>query len=211
MRRTLLATVVVFTGLVLSACDTAAPAAVEAPATEVRVATVDGLAVVVGEVERELRRSRGTGSADQAMRRLVEIKVQQAMMLRERVIRTADYSSYLSGLVKENARREAALQKGEAVYGPTKLEPDYYFGYRFDTEVVALKERLATSALRASEADLRAFHETVKKLGITGFEENRDRIHALWLDQRYRELIQAQVRQAQVDIDHDVLDRIPVQ
>jgi hypothetical protein len=226
-------------------------------------------------------------------------------MLREGVIQTADYGSYLDGLAKENARREAALRSGEAVFGPTKLEPDYYFGYRFDAEVIALKERLQAGELRASEADLRAFYTSAKarllnqgtettvdvltfarnasdaeqraneagrrlragadaatvarSLGATvrrdttrggsridptvalvaglrpgevshaldtgkalvvirvvaksdlGFEQDKDRIHALWLDQKYRELIQRQVRQAEVDIDHDVLDRIPTQ
>jgi hypothetical protein len=315
MRRTLLAVVGLLVALVLSACSpsggTAVSAGVSVPATDSRVAMVDGLAVVVGEIERELRRSRGPGSTDKALRRLVEIKVQQAMMLREGVIQTADYSSYLDGLAKENARREAALRKGEAVFGPTKLEPDYYFGYRFDAEVIALKERLQAGELRASDADLRAFYTSVKarllnqgtettadvltftrdaddasdatdaeqraneagrrlragvdaatvarSLGATvrrdttrggsridptvalvaglrpgevshvldtgktlvvvrvaakkdlGFEQDRDRIHALWLDQKYRELIQRQVRQAEVDIDHDVLDRIPTQ
>jgi hypothetical protein len=309
MRRTLLAVVGLLVALVLSACSpsggTAVSAGVSVPATDSRVATVDGLAVVVGEIERELRRSRGTGSADKAILRLVEIKVQQAMMLREGVIQTADYGSYLDGLAKENARREAALRKGEAVFGPTKLEPDYYFGYRFDAEVIALKERLQAGELRASEADLRAFYTSAKarllnqgtettvdvltfarnasdaeqraneagrrlragadaatvarSLGATvrrdttrggsridptvalvaglrpgevshaldtgkalvvirvvaksdlGFEQDKDRIHALWLDQKYRELIQRQVRQAEVDIDHDVLDRIPTQ
>jgi hypothetical protein len=94
---------------------------------------------MVGEIERELRRSRGVGFADQALRRLVEIKVQQAMMLREGIIQTADYSSYLDSLVRENARRKAALRKGEAVFGPTKLEPDYYFDYRYVLQLAELE------------------------------------------------------------------------
>ncbi|MBM7789890.1 hypothetical protein [Tenggerimyces flavus] len=208
MGRTLLALAAVVTTLVLAAACSPSSSAVTSP--DIRVATVDGLPVVVGELQRELRRSRGAISADQALRRIVEIKVQQARMLREGVIQTADYSSYLGGAEKENARRKAALHKGEAVYGPTELEPDYYFGYRFDTEVVALKERLAARELRPAEADLRAFHESVKT-HLTDFEQNKERIHALWLDQEYRALIQAWVRQAEVDIDHEVLDRIPLQ
>lgn len=197
----------VFTTLALAACS---PSSSTVTSADTRVASVDGLPVVVGEVQRELRHSRGAISADLALRRIVEIKVQQARMLREGVIRTADYSSYLGGAEKENARRKAALHKGEAVYGPTELEPDYYFGYRFDTEVVALKERLAASELRPTEADLRAFHESVKA-HLTDFEQNKERIHALWLDQEYRVLIQTWVRQAEIDIDHEVLDRIPLQ
>lgn len=311
------------TALVLSACapsnGTATSIAHKGPTTNARVGTVDGLEVVVGEVEREFRRSRGSGSATeattQAFQRVVAVKVQQAMMLREGVIADAGYGTYLSGLTKENARREAALRKGEAVYGPTSLEPDYYFGYRFDIEVTALKERLAAGELRVDEADLRTYYESVKarlfnkgtkttadiltiphpvtdaeqrageverrlragenaeaiarsldiaarrdtitvetattrigsqadpisaacealqpgevsrvldtgeafvvvrsvakqSLGFTTFEHNEERIRSLRLDQKYRELIQSQVRQAEIDIDQDVLGRIPLQ
>lgn len=236
MRGVLFAIVGALTALLLGGCSVSGGAVVSAgvsvPAGHARVATVDGLAVVVGEVERELRRTRGTGSTDQAMRKLVEIKVQQAMMLERGIIETADYGSYLASLAKENARREAALSKGEAVYGPTKLEPDFYFGYRFDTEVIALKERLRATELHASDVELRAFYvKTKQRLGNSAtettadvltftkggekkeidFERDKERIHALWVDEEYRQLVQRRARQAEVDIDHDVLVRIPSQ
>lgn len=165
--------------LALSACAPAIATTAPSPSAEATVATVDGLPITVGELQRELRRARGAGTSNEAtrtaLRRLTAIKVQQRLMLREHVIADASYDSYLRSLATENARREVAIRNGEAVYGPTRLEPDYYFGYRFDVEVLTLKERLASS------------------------------------DQEYRDLIQRHVRQAEVDIEQDVLDRIPPQ
>ncbi|MFK4085172.1 peptidyl-prolyl cis-trans isomerase [Kribbella sp. NPDC020789] len=123
------------------------------------VATVNGEAVTAGELRREM--ARGSGR-EAALQRLTEIKVQQTLLRVNGIAKDTSYAGFLSQLDQENRRRAVARSKGEPVYGPASFDEDQYFRYRFDTDIVHLKQRLAGRELPTGDKVLRRYYESVK-------------------------------------------------
>ncbi|GAB3922676.1 hypothetical protein GCM10029976_011720 [Kribbella albertanoniae] len=128
------------------------------------VATVNGDPVTAGELGREM--ARGSGTPEQvraaALQRLTEIKVQQALLRTKGISNDTSYTGFLRQLDEENQRRAEARRNGAPIYGPASFTEAQYFRYRFDTDVVQLKQQLAGRDLPTSEKQLRKYYASVR-------------------------------------------------
>ncbi|GAA1716786.1 hypothetical protein GCM10009745_76690 [Kribbella yunnanensis] len=170
------------------------------------IATVNGDQVTAGELRREM--ARGSGRAA-ALQRLTEIKVQQALFRAKGIVSDTSYAGSLRQFEQENQRRAAARSKGEPVYGPARFDEGQYFRYRFDTEVLQLKEKLAGRELPVDEKALREYYDSAGQKFFTKesprtplrFDVVRDRVKTQYLDESYRALVRRLARQATVQFD----------
>jgi len=100
---------------------------------------------------------------------LISIKVQQLQARQRRVVvaltpqgpfipADPSYAAFLANLQRENQRRQAALQKGEAVYGPTQYDEDGFYRYFFSRMVEQLKQQLSQGDWAPSDQTLEALY-----------------------------------------------------
>lgn len=111
-----------------------------------------------------------------ALADLTSIKLQQLFAQQHHVVValtpqgpfiTADpsYTIFLDNLRRENDRRQAALQKGEPVYGPTQFDEDTFYRYFFSKMVEQLQQQLSEGEWAPSAATLSAFYAERKETG----------------------------------------------
>jgi hypothetical protein len=105
---------------------------------------------------------------------LTSIKVQQ-LLARQYHVRvaltpqgpfiTADpsYAVFLKNLSAENARRQAAVKKGEPIYGPTQFDEDTFYRYFFSKMVEQLQQQLSEGDWKPSTATLEALYAERKE------------------------------------------------
>ncbi|MCM3746416.1 peptidylprolyl isomerase [Paenibacillus pasadenensis] len=93
---------------------------------------------------------------------LVRIKLNQLLMKQNGVKPDLSYRTFIAGWQKENARRKAAVAKGEPIYGPVEYSESEYFRYVLTNDEVALKDRLEQGEFKLTEEELRARYKAAK-------------------------------------------------
>jgi|GEM_PF-3495237 len=105
---------------------------------------------------------------------LTSIKVQQLLARQSHVtvaltpqgpFLAADpsYAVFLKNLGAENERRQAAIKKGEPIYGPTQFDEDTFYRYFFSKMVEQLQQQLSEGDWQPSTATLEAFYADRKE------------------------------------------------
>lgn len=74
------------------------------------------------------------------------------------------YTVFLKNLSQENDRRQAALAKGEPIYGPTQFDEDTFHRYFFSKMVEQLQQQLSEGDWQPSTATLEAFYADRKEI-----------------------------------------------
>ncbi len=105
---------------------------------------------------------------------LTSIKVQQLLARQYQVMialtpqgpfLAADpsYAVFLKNLEAENERRQAAVKKGEPIYGPTQFDEDTFQRYLFSKMVEQLQQQLSAGDWKPSSATLEALYAERKE------------------------------------------------
>ncbi|WP_372633085.1 peptidylprolyl isomerase [Cohnella sp.] len=96
---------------------------------------------------------------------LVRTKVELQLAKRAGVEENIGYEHFLERLKIENARRAAAVERNEAVYGPTRLDArSYYFHELTLIRQAAIEAMLASGALSVTETELKEQYEAYRTL-----------------------------------------------
>jgi hypothetical protein len=105
---------------------------------------------------------------------LTSIKVQQ-LLARQYHVRVAltpqgpflaadpSYAVFLKNLDAENERRQAAIKKGEPIYGPTQFDEDTFYRYLFSKMVEQLQQQLSEGDWKPSTTTLEAVYAERKE------------------------------------------------
>ncbi len=158
------------------------------------VATVNGTPIVWREFQMQMREQRGEvytyyqqqyqASTDRssfwtttygqetpeqklkelALDQMVRIKVEQQLAKQYGIPTTVDYMAFLSNWKKENERRQSAVDKGEAIYGPIQYGEREYYEYVHDNLVTALKKAVAQSNGEVTDALLREVYKADREM-----------------------------------------------
>ncbi|KRE36567.1 peptidyl-prolyl cis-trans isomerase [Paenibacillus sp. Soil724D2] len=98
----------------------------------------------------------------QAMDQLVKAKVQQIEAKKYGILDDTSYDAFLSRLKQENERRNAALAKGQIIYGPTQYTEQMYYGYVLSNMAIQLKKALAEKSWQITDSDLQNYYDQIK-------------------------------------------------
>lgn len=159
------------------------------------------------------------GLKNKALKHAVKIKVQQIKMVDENIMESSSYQYFLGELTTENSRREQALNQGSVVYGIQQYTEKSYFDYLFENRLIRLKEIMGKNELAASDQILEQFYEEIKvnypffqneNGGYREFADVKGAVQARYIDMRYEEWVENQVKHAKVDIHENLFDRLPV-
>lgn len=159
------------------------------------------------------------GLKNKALKHAVKIKVQQIKMVDENIMESSSYQYFLDELTTENSRREQALNQGSVVYGIQQYTEKSYFDYLFENRLIRLKEIMGKNELAASDQILEQFYEEIKvnypffqneNGGYREFADVKGAVQARYIDMRYEEWVENQVKHAKVDIHENLFDRLPV-
>ncbi|GBF74009.1 hypothetical protein PA598K_02338 [Paenibacillus sp. 598K] len=96
---------------------------------------------------------------EQALKDAVRMKVELRQAYQHDIIESALYTDLLALMAQENKRREAAVAKGEPIYGPVRFEADGFIDFYRSKIRTTLREELAREELAPTEAELRAYYE----------------------------------------------------
>ncbi len=97
-----------------------------------------------------------------ALRDAIAMKTELQLAREYGVADDISYGSLLALMEKENSRREAAVAKGEPLYGPASFEEDSFIGFYRSKLAASVKEIWAEKELAPSERELEAFYEGIK-------------------------------------------------
>lgn len=93
----------------------------------------------------------------------VRIKIQQILMKENGIAGDISYEGFLKSLKEENEKRQDAVKKGQAIYGPEQYGANEYFDYQLANYVYKLKQKLFSGKSAASEEELRKKYESDKE------------------------------------------------
>lgn len=96
---------------------------------------------------------------DEAVRKKVLLTLAEAHQL----VPGASHEALLEEMRRENARRQAALEAGQPVYGPVRFDESNFTDFYVGKLRVELAERLAERDLEASEEQLLRHYEGIKE------------------------------------------------
>lgn len=99
---------------------------------------------------------------DRALKECISIKIQQALAKKNGLIDDITYDAFLKKLSQENKRRKDAVSKRQVVYGPIQYDENGYFNYVFSNLIMKLKEKLADTEYKPTDAELKAYYERVR-------------------------------------------------
>jgi hypothetical protein len=102
-----------------------------------------------------------------ALDRLIDYKLQQRLAISYGLEVPADFGQFLQRLQQENKRRNAALQNGSPIYGPTQYDEWGYYDYVHSNMLIGLKSKMLGTELKVTEDEVRDAYEQ-------------------WKDERYR-------------------------
>lgn len=97
-----------------------------------------------------------------AIEEAVRMKVELQLARQHGVVSEISYRALLQEMEKENERREAAIARGEAVYGPSRFDESSFIDFYKSKTAALLKETIADSQLLPSEQQLKLYYESVK-------------------------------------------------
>ncbi|MFJ9896713.1 hypothetical protein ACIQPR_25630 [Streptomyces sp. NPDC091280] len=185
-----LAALVTAVSLLTAARDTPRPA--PAPALTATVATIDGQAVPVRELNLYLAQERAAtfshfqqkyGAADgpafwttshngqtpaaylkkHALADVTEATVRLRLAQRYGLLADSSYAAFLAGWRSENARREKAVAAHQVIYGPVQYTEPNYFTYILGNIDFDLAEKLSrTGVIKTPDSALRAYYTAHK-------------------------------------------------
>lgn len=98
-----------------------------------------------------------------ALDECMRIQVELGLAKRHGIVPDTSYAAFLKALDRENERRRAALARGEPIYGPQQYREDDFLVYVMNNLRLALQRQLAGNELKASEAALREYYQSVKE------------------------------------------------
>lgn len=102
--------------------------------------------------------------SEEAMDRLLEIKVAQQLAVKYGILKDSSFSAFLKEFDLENKRRAKALTNKEVIYGPRQYSQLTYYDYRHANMINSLKSKWSEQELDISDDKLMDY-----------FEQNRDR------------------------------------
>lgn len=94
---------------------------------------------------------------------LKSIKIQQSLFKKYGVVSDISYDGFLAQLEEENKERDKKIKEGQPVYGPVSYGESDYYEYLFYNNVIALKETLDKTILRATQEELKAYYDLVRE------------------------------------------------
>ncbi|OCT11075.1 hypothetical protein A8709_05100 [Paenibacillus pectinilyticus] len=143
----------------------------------------------------------------------VKVKVQQIVMQEKGIVADISYATFLRNLADENARRKAAIQKKEPIYGPIQVGEHDYFAYLMSNAVIKLKQVLAEKELDATEAKLKAFYEVSVKgsdQGNATYDDQKAQVKQRYVDEKYAAYVDDLIRHANVEVQERVYADVDV-
>ena len=149
----------------------------------------------------------------EAMQACAEIIVIQQFAQKYSILDDISYDTFYRDFQAENARREAAIQKNEPVFGPVQYGEYEYFRYLLSNTVITIKDALKNDSSFYTEAELEEYVD--QKLANRQFpssveyEKEKANFLSSFIDGKYDETIQALFERADVDFDEDLANSIP--
>lgn len=101
---------------------------------------------------------------EEAMDRLLEVKVAQQLAVKYGILKDSSFSAFLEEFDLENQRRAKALTNKEVIYGPRQYSQLTYYDYRHANMINSLKSKWSEQELDISDDKLMDY-----------YEQNRDR------------------------------------
>lgn len=97
---------------------------------------------------------------ERALNDAVRMKVELQLAREHNLVEDVAYDALMREMERENARRAAAVERGEPIYGPARFEESAFIDFYRGKIKTWLKEALAETVLRPSEEQLLAFYES---------------------------------------------------
>lgn len=140
-----------------------------------------------------------------ALKQCIRTKIQQILAKQNGIIADCTYSRFLADLGRENVRRKRAIEDKEPIYGPVVYEEGRYFDYLLSIVVINLKEKLLRKgAFSVTEEELKEYYAGAEYDPEQSFDNLKGIIKLRIIDRKYEELIDGLVRQASININHDI-------
>lgn len=132
---------------------------------------------------------------ENAVKKLVRIKVQQILARQKVVIQDISYQGFLKDLEKENRRRAEVIKNNRVIYGPVKFNEKEYFDYTFSEMVFQVKDKIKKE-LSIDEKELIEYYETIKDKSF----KKREKIRILKISAPYSSKYKTQKEDAEYKI-----------
>lgn len=97
--------------------------------------------------------------SEQAIDRLLKIKVAQQLAVKYGILKDISFSAFLKEFDVENKRRAEALENKEVIYGPKQYTQLTYYDYRHANMMNSLKRKWSEQELDISDAKLTDYYE----------------------------------------------------
>lgn len=94
---------------------------------------------------------------------LVRTKVEQIWSKQLGLMTDISYPKFLDELEAENQRRQQAVSKGQAIYGPVAYDERGYYNYLHSNRLIQLKDKLAGASVKPTEQELWVQYEKAKE------------------------------------------------
>ncbi|MHA6480988.1 hypothetical protein ACX1C1_03590 [Paenibacillus sp. strain BS8-2] len=99
---------------------------------------------------------------DQAFREALLMKIELQLARELGLVNDVSFASLLVEMEKENVRREAAVSKGEPIYGPASFDASSFIDFYRGKLAASVKEVWAERSLKLGEQELKTFYEGIK-------------------------------------------------
>ena len=206
---------------------------------EVTVASIDGTAVSAAELRHWMLRERAavarhfffahgvTDAADlwreefggesparmlreRALEAIVRIKVQQRLANEKGVSVATDFLEIMEERAAVNRARRERIERGGVVYGPPAFTPRGYIDQVLDRMAGDLKARLAETAFKLGDRELRARFRAQGLEEDRHFAQVRGALQMQAVDEAYARWIEQRAATAEVRVERAAFDRVSV-